>query len=177
GQDIVAFFQVRKGLAVLHVRAEASNASEDRLPLVRRQSDFAREGQGARRPFRNGVVKRKGLRGSGPLWRPAVRLFLALVRLGHLYLLAKLQIGTKAAAAQRDFKAGPRVFAQHLFALNYIGVGRDLPREIAFRIVRTADEGSKPSGLQRKLAGAALRALAARLAIGAFREDMWFEQI
>ncbi len=45
GQDIVAVFQVRVSLAVLHIRAEASDAGKDRLAVFRRQPDFARQRQ------------------------------------------------------------------------------------------------------------------------------------
>ena len=40
GEDIVAVFQVRVSLAVLHIRTKASNAGEDRLAVFRRQADF-----------------------------------------------------------------------------------------------------------------------------------------
>src|SRR5262249_61014361 len=91
GQDIVAFFQVRKGLAVLHVRAEASNASEDRLAVVRRQSDFARKRKEAERPFEIDVVRRNAFRDAGALGLLDFPFFLALFRLWHLYLLVVLQ--------------------------------------------------------------------------------------
>ena len=118
-------------------------------------------------PF--GMLARLGFSTSGFL--------LALLWLRRLDLFAELQIGSEPAAAQRHFKTGHRVFAQHLFALNAVGARRDLPREIAFRIIRAADEGAEAPGLERKLTGAALRALAARYAIGAFRENMRLEQI
>ena len=76
------------------------------------------------------------------------RFFLAFLRLGRLDLLAELQVGTEASSAQCHFKAGFRIFAKDLLALNAIGVRRDLPGEIAFRVVRAADKSAEAPGLQ-----------------------------
>src|SRR4029450_8955016 len=41
GQNIIAFFQICICLAVLHIRAEPSNAGNDGLAVVGPQADFA----------------------------------------------------------------------------------------------------------------------------------------
>src|SRR5262249_48525176 len=91
--------------------------------------------------------------------------------------LAKLQIGAEASAAKCHFKSGGRVFAQHLLALNAVGVGCDLSRKIAFRIIRAANEGAEASGFQRKLSVVALRAFTRGPAVHAFGKNMRLEQI
>ena len=176
-EDIIAVFQTCVSLAVFDVGTKAAHAREDRLAVFRRQSDFARQRQQTERLFEIDVVGRNAFRNAGAFWLLDFLFLFALLRLRRLDLLAELQIGPKAAATQRHLKAGDRVFAQHLLALNAVGTGRDLPREIAIRIIRTADEGAEASGLQRKLAGIALRALPARRAVGVLRENMRLEQI
>src|SRR5262249_57775157 len=58
GQDSVAILQVCVSLAVLHIRAKAPNTGKDRLAVVRRQADFARQRPQPERPFQHAVVGR-----------------------------------------------------------------------------------------------------------------------
>ncbi len=139
--------------------------------------DFARQREQRQRLFEIDLVGHHAFRHAGAFGLFDFLLLLALLRLRRLDLLAELEIGPEAAAAQRHFKAGGWVFAQHLLALNAVGARRDLAGEIAFRIIRAADEGAEPSGLERQLADVALRALPARRAVGVLRENMRLEQV
>lgn len=135
GQDIVAIFQIRVSLAVLDVRAKAPNTGDDRLAVVRRQADFARQRQQPERPFEIDIVGCNALRNARALRLFDLGLFLTPLYLRRLHLLAELQIRPVTAAAQRDFKSRLRVFAEHFLALNAIRAGRDLPGKIALGIV------------------------------------------
>src|SRR5262245_2817523 len=177
GEDVVAFLQVCVDLAVFDVRAETSDAGDDRLAVFGRQSDFARQRQQTERFLQVNIVGRHTFWNSGALGLFDFGFFLAPLRFRRLDLLAELQIGPVAAPAQGHLKPGVRILTQDLLALNAVGARRDLSREIAFRIVRAADESAKAAGLQRELADLALRALPARLAIRPLWKNMRLEQI
>src|SRR5262249_44025060 len=149
----------------------------DRFAVLWRQPDLARQRQQAERFFQIDVVRRQTFRNAGAFGLLDFGLLLAFFHLGRLHLFAELEIGAEAAAAQGHFEPCLRVFAQHLLALYAIGAGRDLPCEIAVRIVRAADEGAEAPGLERQFAGPALRALPARLAVRALGEDVRFQEI
>src|SRR5262249_10371443 len=129
GENIIAVFQVRIGLAVLDVRAETTNARNDRLAVFRRQSDFARQRQKDQRFFEINVFGRNAFWNTRALRLLDLLFLFALLGFWRLDLFAELQVGPEAAATQRDFEAGCRVFAQHLLALNAVGARRDLSGE------------------------------------------------
>src|SRR6185503_1990790 len=177
GQDVFAGIEIGVGLAVLDVGPEAADAGDDRLAVLRVDADFARQREQRQRLFQVDVVGRNAFRQAGALGLLDLLFLLALLRLRRLDLLAELQIGAETAAAQRDLETGLRVLAQHLGRDRARSARAHLPREVAFRIVRAADEGAEASGFQRQLPRAALRALAPRRAIGARREDVRLEQV
>src|SRR6185437_270554 len=119
-QDLVAVLQVGVGLAVFDVSPEPSNAGEDRFAVIGRQADFARQRQQAERLFEVDVFGRNAFRNTGAFRFLDLLLLFALLRLRRLYLLAELQIGPEAAAAQRHRKSALRIFAEHLLALDAV---------------------------------------------------------
>ena len=147
-------------------------------PSSGRDSDFARQRRAGRAPFRDRPRRARRLSACRRVSASRGSTFGSpRFALRRLDLLADLQIGAEAAAAQCDFEAGHGIFAQHLLALHAVGARRNLPGEVAIRIIRAADEGAEPAGLERQLPGGALRALAARHAVGAHREDVRLEQV
>ena len=146
-----------------HERPVAAEAGRDHLAALGMLADIARQREQRQRLLVVDAV-------DGP----------ALGQAGALGLLAvaALDIGTEAAAAQRDLLARIGILAEHLRAV--LGRRRsrhchwrvaELARVAALRIVGAADEGAVFAEPQRQIAGAAFRADARIGAVVARRED------
>ena len=139
-QNVVALLEAGVGLAVLNIRAKASNASEDRLAILWMFSDLARQRQQLERELQGDRARIGAFEQSGPL-----RFFAVLA-------LAELDIRSEPARAQRHSEPGDWISPELLGAVLDRSVtvrGCQLPSVAALRVVRAADEGAEFSDLER----------------------------
>jgi hypothetical protein len=172
-QHIVVPPEIGVDLAVLHVGTVAPDIGEDRLSGLRVARHLAGQGEQLQGEREVDLARRHPFRE-----RRALRLL----------ALAELHERPEAAVAQGHGLAGVGIVAQHLhaglaravrravaFALD--AGGGELAGELAFRVVRAADEGAELAELQRELARPAGRAGARIGAVAAVREDVGPEQL
>src|SRR6476659_8417488 len=148
-EHVVARGQIGVDLPVLHVRAEAAHAGDDRFAVVGMLTDLARQREEAERAVEVDVVCGEAFRQRRSLRLLAVDGF------------AQLDIGPEAARADSDFKPARRIFAELLHAVFRGAVpvsGRELPRVAAFGIVGAANEAAEFAELEREPTGLAVRA-------------------
>ena len=163
-QHVVVTAEIGVGLSVLHIGAVASDARDDRLAAFGMARDFARQRQQGQRLLERDVARRQAL---------------GQRRTFRLFAFAQLHIGAKAAIAQRDFVARDGIIAQHTHARTRvtIGAGRQRAGELAFWIIRAADEGAELGQFQRQLSGVAGRAGARIAAVALVWKNVRREQV